>query len=145
MIRRWCGMQVRPLQARHLVGPPRFAAGVDRAGWKFSVMLLAAALISCDGPNETAGEEKDKAEAEAAGQNYTGSGPNERIGEAEDRAAAAARRERTSAAEAIEAQGENIQRQADVAADRLTEEARAIRKAADEQADILKEKSDAAR
>jgi hypothetical protein len=126
---------------------PQAARG--RRRWTFKLIPVAiiasVALIGCDGPNEQAGREKDKAEATAAGQNYTGTGPNERIGEAEDRAANALRHERDAAADAIEAQGETIQRQADVTADRLSEEAKAIREAADKQADALKEKAEAAR
>src|SRR3546814_3699830 len=64
-------------------------------------------------------------------------GPNERIGEVRDRAAAAEQNVRDAAADALKAQGRNLERQADINATRLDEQARSIRDAADKRADAL--------
>src|SRR3546814_17011761 len=66
-------------------------------------------------------------------------GPNERIGEVRDRAAAAEQNVRDAAADALKAQGRNLERQADINATRLDEQARSIRDAADKRADRSEE------
>ncbi|KMS61067.1 hypothetical protein V475_15610 [Sphingobium baderi LL03] len=47
-------------------------------------MVSLSLLSACQGPEQKAGAEKDKAAAEAAGQPYSGDGPNERVGSARE-------------------------------------------------------------
>jgi hypothetical protein len=103
------------------------------------LVLLAPWLLlaACQGPNAKAGEEKDKATAEAAGQTYKGDGPNERIGQAQDRAADAADDARNARADALHKQAEEIKAQADVEAGRLDQQAKALRERAKQQAEPL--------
>ena len=108
-------------------------------------LLGIVALTSCGGPNEKAGREQDKAAATAQGQAYKGDGPNERIGEAQDRASAAAQNVKDAQADALKAEGRNLQRQAEVGAARLDEKSRAIRESADSQAVDLNKKANAVR
>jgi hypothetical protein len=102
-------------------------------------------LAACNGPNQTAGKEQDKATAAALGEPYTGSGPNERIGAAQDRAVTARRNAKDAAAEALSAKGNDIKRQADVEAATLDEQSRAVRDAADKRAAALDEQASANR
>lgn len=133
--------------------PPAQLTGCSRAtspswshlGWPLGCLAVLAALSSCDGPNQKAGKDQDKAAAAAQGQPYTGSGPNERIGEAQDRAVAARQDAKNAAANALKAQGDNIQRQADAEAATLDEKSRALRDAADKQAAALDQQAIAAR
>src|SRR3546814_11076425 len=87
-------------------------------------LFSIVALTACNGPNQEAGREQDKASATARGEPYSGSGPNERIGEVRDRAAAAEQNVRDAAADALKAQGRNLERQADINATRRSEERR---------------------
>lgn len=116
-----------------------------RQRWRLGCLVALATLAACDGANETTGKEQDKAAAAALGQPYTGSGPNERIGEAKDRAVAARQDAKDAAADALKAQGANIQRQAEADAAGLDEQSRAIREAADKKAAALDEQARAAR
>jgi hypothetical protein len=84
-------------------------------------------LGACDGPNEQAGRERDRADAIAAGQNVTDEGPNERLGEAQDRLETADRKAKDSAADALESRGEQLRKQADIEADKLDAQARVVR------------------
>ena len=88
---------------------------------------LLGALIACDGPNEIAGREKDRAEAVVAGQEAPAHGPNERLGEARDQVIESDRKARDAVADALESRGDQIRQDADVAADRLDDEAQAAR------------------
>jgi hypothetical protein len=117
----------------------RNMAGYNRKGGRVGALALFSivALTACNGPNQEAGREQDKASATARGEPYSGSGPNERIGEVRDRAAAAEQNVRDAAADALKAQGRNLERQADINATRLDEQARSIRDAADKRADAL--------
>ena len=108
-------------------------------------LLGIVALTACSGPNEKAGREQDKAAATAQGQAYTGEGPNQRIGEARDRASAAEQNVRDAEADALKAEGRNLQRQAEIGAARLDEKSRAIREAANKQAEDLNRKANEAR
>lgn len=92
-------------------------------------LVCLTGVAGCDGPNEKAGREADRAEAEAAGHNVTGEGPNERLGEAQDRVEKADARASDAAADALEKQGEQMRTQADLSADRLDEQARSLREA----------------
>lgn len=92
-------------------------------------LMCVTGLAACDGPNEKAGRDADRAEAQAAGHNVTGEGPNERIGEAQDRVVRADARASDAAADALEKQGDQMRTQADLAADRLDEQARSLREA----------------
>src|SRR3546814_7867248 len=82
-------------------------AGYKRKGGRVGALALFSivALTACNGPNQKAGREQDKASATARGEPYSGSGPNERVGEVRDRAAAAEQNVRDAAADAITAQG----------------------------------------
>src|SRR3546814_1697779 len=64
-------------------------------------LFSIVALTACNGPNQEADREQDKASATARGEPYSGSGPNERIGEVRDRAAAAEQNVRDAAADAL--------------------------------------------
>jgi len=88
-----------------------------------------AALGACDGPNEKAGRDADRAAAAAAGQNQTHEGPNERLGEARDRVERADTKATDAAADALERQGDAMRTKADLEADRLDEQARRLREA----------------
>ena len=130
----------------HPTGRSRAASPFwTRRGWPLGCLAVLAALSSCDGPNQNAGKDQDKAAAAAQGQPYTGSGPNERIGKAKDRAVAAGQDAKKAAAIALRAQGDNIKRQADVEAATLDENSRALRDAANKQAAALDEEASAAR
>jgi hypothetical protein len=107
--------------------------------WHSGVVIFLAMIVACNGPNETAGKEQDKAAAAALGQAYSGSGPNQRIGEAKDRAVSARKEADEAAAKALSAKGDEIKRQADVEAASLDEQSRAIRDAANKRAAALKE------
>src|SRR5688572_7105768 len=89
----WSFRSETKLRGRQLVpSSSRFCCGMPKEEhMKPYILLIAPALVlgACQGPAETAGAEKDKAAAEAAGQPYEGEGPNERIGAAKDRAAEA--------------------------------------------------------
>ena len=89
--------------------------------------LFISALAACNGPNQQAGRERDRADAAAAGINVTGEGPNERLGQAQDRVDSADRKEKDAAARALESRGDQLRKQADVEADKLDEQARAVR------------------
>lgn len=93
------------------------------------VLTLAclASLSACDGPNEKAGRDADRAAAASAGQNMTDEGPRERLGEARDRVEKADARASDAAADALEKQGDQMRTQADIDADRLDEQARGLR------------------
>ncbi|MFZ5706422.1 MAG: hypothetical protein ACOY5R_14325 [Pseudomonadota bacterium] len=94
-----------------------------------AILTLAclASLTACDGPNEKAGRDADRAEAAAMGENVTGEGPRERLGEAQDRVEKADARASDAAAEALEKQGDQLRTQADFEADQLDEQARGLR------------------
>lgn len=85
-------------------------------------------LAACDGPQERAGAKQDKAAADAAGVDYSGSGPAERSGATGDRAEAAAAKAREATADALDAEVENYQRQTNVEVERLKDEAEAVRR-----------------
>ena len=108
-------------------------------------VVLVATIAACNGPNETAGKEQDKATAAALWTPYIGSGPNQRVGEAKDRAVAARNDAKEAAANALRAQGDNIKRQADADAAGLDEQSRAIREAANKKAAALDDQARAAR
>lgn len=96
----------------------------------FAASALAATLTlvaACDGPNEKAGREADRAAAAAVGQNISGEGPQERLGEAQDKLEDAAADARDAAADAIERQADEVRAKTEVAADTLDERARAVR------------------
>src|SRR3546814_1010893 len=84
----------------------RNMAGYNRKGGRVGALALFSivALTACNGPNQEAGREQDKASATARGEPYSGSGPNERLGEVRDRAAAAEKNVRDAAADALKAQ-----------------------------------------
>lgn len=109
--------------------------------WRNGLVVLIAMVTACNGPNERAGKEQDKATAAALGQPYSGSGPNQRIGEAKDRAVNAHKEADEAAANALSAKGDEIKRQADVQAASLDEQSREIRDAADKRAAALKEQA----
>lgn len=106
-------------------------------------LLLAPAVLlaACDGPNEKAGKERDKAAAAATGRPYSGTGPGEQIGEAQDRAADAANDARKAQASALRGQAHAIKTDADVEADRLEQQAEAIRDRAKDRAAPLEEQA----
>lgn len=105
------------------------------------LLLVPGLLAGCDGPNEKAGKEKDKAAAAAAGVPYRGNGPNEQLGEAQDRAADAATGARRAEAVSLRKQARTVKADADVQADRLEQQARAIRAEAKERAAPLEEQA----
>jgi hypothetical protein len=111
----------------------------------YAVLIALLGLAACDGPNEKAGKEQDRAAATAAGVDYKGSGPAERAGEVQDNADNAARDAKEAETKAIDAKARNIQKQADVAAEKLEAEADAVRDAAKKQADGLKREAEAAK
>src|SRR3546814_15905682 len=84
----------------------RNMAGYNRKGGRGGALALFSivALTACNGPNQQAGREQDKASATDRGEPYRGSGPNERIGEVRDRRAAAEQTVRDAAAEAPKVQ-----------------------------------------
>src|SRR3546814_20832256 len=86
-------------------------------------LFSIVALTACNGPNQEAGREQDKASATARGEPYSGSGPNERLVEVRDRAAAAEQNVRDAAADALKEQGRNLERQAKINATRPDEKA----------------------
>lgn len=88
---------------------------------------LLLLLGACEGPNQKAGREKDRADAVATGQNVTSDGPNERLGEAQDRVDSADRKAREAAAAALQSRSAQLRGQADIEADRLDEQARKLR------------------
>ncbi|RYD57259.1 MAG: hypothetical protein EOP83_21110 [Verrucomicrobiaceae bacterium] len=91
------------------------------------VLVCLTGIVGCDGPNEKAGRDADRVEAQAAGRNVSGEGPNERLGEAQDRVERADARATDAAADALEEKGDRMRAQADLAADRLDEQARSLR------------------
>lgn len=99
------------------------------------VLFPFVMLAACEGANEKAGAERDRAAAAAAGQNYSGDGPNERMGETLDRAERDTARATDAAADAAEAKGREIRSQAEIEADRLSEQARDIRERAEAEAE----------
>lgn len=99
--------------------------------------LVLAALISCGGPHEQAGEHQDQAAANATGQDYSGSGPAQRVGRAQDRADRAAIDAQQATKDAVAAESENYRRQVEVGAVRLEEQARELRENADRREDEL--------
>jgi hypothetical protein len=123
------------------------AHGGSRLGARLGSLTLLGiiALVGCNGPNQKAGSERDKAAAAAQGEPYKGNGPNERIGQAQDRAADAEQNVRDADADALKAQGKSIKRQADVAAAPFDEKSRSIREAADQRAKALDERAKATR
>ena len=105
---------------------------------KMMVALVGTlALAAGSGPKQKAGEEQDKANANAAGMAYNGTGPNEQIGAAQDKADRAAKKARDAQANALKQQGHEIKSEADAKADKLEEQAKAIRGTAKEQARTL--------
>lgn len=97
---------------------------------RISLVLTAALLASlagCDGPNEKAGREADRAAAAARGVSMSGEGANELIGEAQDRAESAALKAREGRADALEDKADQLRSEADAEAEKLDQEARAIR------------------
>lgn len=102
------------------------------------IMIAAVAgtlmLAACSGPKQKAGEEQDKAAANAAGVPYNGHGPIEQLGEAQDRADRAATKARDAQADALKQQGKEIKSDANAKADKLEEQAKAIRDSAKDQA-----------
>jgi hypothetical protein len=110
-------------------------------------LLLAPSLLlaGCDGPNEKAGREKDKAAAAAAGIPYKGNGPNEELGEAQDRAIDAARDAREATASVLQEQAHTVKVEADVAADRLEQQAEEIREQAKRRAAPLEDQAKSVR
>lgn len=109
------------------------------------LLVTAILLAGCNGPNETAGKEKDKAAAAAAGQPYQGDGPNEKIGEAQDRASDAAKDARNAEARSLHKQARKVKADADVEADRLEQQAKAIRAQAKARAVPLEEQAQSVR
>lgn len=102
-----------------------------------AALVGAVALTACSGPKQKAGEEQDKANANAAGITYNGTGPNEQLGEAQDKADRAATKARDAQADALKQQGKEIKSEADAKADKLEEQAKAIRGTAKDQARSL--------
>ena len=93
----------------------------------FALVLSMQMLSGCDGPNEKAGEEQDRAAAAVAGQPYQEGGPNERLGEARDRVVDAQADEARAQARIAKRQRDEIETSADVAADALENRASVIR------------------
>ena len=100
--------------------------------------LLLAALSSCGGPNQQAGERQDEAAANRAGETYTGTGPAERVGRAQDQADRASIEARRATKAALAARSDNYRRQVEVGAVRLEEQARELRQNADARGEQLK-------
>ncbi len=92
-------------------------------------LLLATSLAACDGPNEKAGREADRAAAQAQGIAISGEGANELIGEARDRAEQAERKAREARANALEGRADQLRSEADAEAEKLDQQARSIRAA----------------
>ena len=137
--RPWWPARRRRQSARR--DPERHAA-MRRALAAAAVIL---ALAGCDGPNEKAGKDKDKAAAAASGVPHRGDGPNQQLGKAQDRAADAAKDARDARASALRKQAQGIKAQADVEADRLEEQARAIRAKAKDSAAPLEQQAKSVR
>lgn len=85
------------------------------------------ALSACDGPNEVAGREQDRAAALANNSSQVGEGANEARGEALDRSQDAAAAVREAKADALERQGDQMRTDADIAADKLDQQAKRVR------------------
>src|SRR3546814_18151882 len=104
----------------------RNMAGYNRQGGRVGALALFSivALTACNGPNQEAGREQDKASATARGEHYSGSGPNERIGEERDRAAADEQNVWEAAADALKARGRNPEAPEDITATQTAQPAR---------------------
>jgi hypothetical protein len=137
--RSFCGRPAKRAEQPQSRGANLRTHKLETLAMKVFLPLLVAALTlgACDGPAETAGAEKDKAAADAAGTAYNGDGPNERIGEAQDRAAKAAENAREAEQEALEKEQDSIRSAADIEAERLEQQAKALREAADARADAI--------
>ena len=97
----------------------RIAAGATL----FALLSVGA----CDGPNETAGRDRDRAAAAVNGVEPAGKGANEVAGERLDRAERAAEKVRDAQADALERQADQIRTDADLSADRLEDQAKKTR------------------
>ncbi len=104
-------------------------------------LVATVALVSCSGPKQKAGEQRDKAEAAASGVPYVGQGPSERAGKAQDKIDAAQADAADAQADALIAQGKQIRATADAQADRLEQRAKDIRASARKQAEQLKDQA----
>lgn len=103
---------------------------LSRCGYQ-SVQRLAVAcfccLTACEGPNERAGREQDRALTANSSTPVSGEGPNQRLGEAQDEADRADAKARAAKADALESEADRLHSQADIAADRLEAQAKAVR------------------
>jgi hypothetical protein len=84
-------------------------------------------LSACEGPNESAGREQDRAIAANSSTPMDGTGPNQRLGEAQDRADRADAKARDAKADALESEADRLRTQGDIAADRLDAQAKTAR------------------
>ena len=94
---------------------------------KHLTILIAAALVACDGPRENAGEKADFASGAVNSEDTLQKGPAEQLGEKQDRAAETRERAKEAEADALEAAADERREQADQEADELDNRAEAIR------------------
>ena len=90
-------------------------------------MLIAAAVVACDGPRENAGEKADVASGAVNSEDTLRQGPAEQLGEMQDRAAETRERAKDAEADALEAVAAERREQVDQEADALENRADAIR------------------
>lgn len=94
---------------------------------KYLSILIAAAVVACDGPRENAGERADLESGAVNSEDTLRKGPAEQLGEKQDRAAETRERAKQAEADALEAAADERREQADQEADALENRADAIR------------------
>ena len=90
-------------------------------------ILIAAAMVACDGPRENAGEKADFESGAVNSEDTLRQGPAEQLGEKQDTAAETRERAKDAEADALEAAAAERREQADQEADALENRADAIR------------------
>jgi hypothetical protein len=90
---------------------------------QIGLIMAAALLAACDGPQEQAGEVADNAAGVVPSEDAIQSGPAETMGERQDEAKDAAEDAREAQADALEDQAEAARESADEQAERLEQQA----------------------
>ena len=90
-------------------------------------ILIAAAMVACDGPRENAGEKADFESGAVNSEDTLRQGPAEQLGEKQDRVAETRERAKDAEADALEAAADERRERTDQEADALENRADAIR------------------
>ena len=90
-------------------------------------ILIAAAVVACDGPRENAGEKADFESGAVNSEDTLRKGPAEQMGEKQDTAAEARERAKDAEGDALEAAADERREKGDQEADALENRADAVR------------------